>query len=73
MIFSRAVFAVLAFGGLSAIASPTPAVVEKRQDVSEVLGVIDTLSTTVDAILPQISEFTARQTTFIYTHPQYLR
>ncbi|KAJ3524634.1 hypothetical protein NMY22_g10911 [Coprinellus aureogranulatus] len=61
MLFSRAVFAVLAFTGLSAVASPTP-VIEKRQDVSEVLGVIETLSTAVDAILPQIDSLVTEGT-----------
>jgi hypothetical protein len=57
MFFSCAVFAILAFGGLSAVASPTPVVVEKRQDVSEVLGIIDALSGTVDGILSQLGEW----------------
>ncbi|RXW14963.1 hypothetical protein EST38_g10890 [Candolleomyces aberdarensis] len=54
MIFSRVVAALFAFGTISAVASPAPAVVEKREDVSDVLAVISTLQSTTGGILPQI-------------------
>lgn len=54
MIFSRVVATLFAFGTISVLASPAPVVVEKRQDVSNVLGVIGTLQSTTGSILPQI-------------------
>lgn len=57
MFFSRAVFTILALGGLSAIASPAPVVVEKRQDVNEALHIIATLDSAVSGILPQLGEW----------------
>lgn len=64
MFFSRAVFSILAFGGLSAIASPAPVVVQKRQDVSEALDIIGTLDSTVSGILPQLGEWACFRTQF---------
>ena len=58
MLFSRAVFAILAFGGLSAIASPTPVAIEERQgSASEVLVIINDLKGKVDGFLPQLGEW----------------
>ncbi|KAF9048944.1 hypothetical protein BJ165DRAFT_1342870 [Panaeolus papilionaceus] len=57
MFFSRALLSFFAVGAISTLASPTPApvdVVEKREDVSDVLAVIDTLKTSTGSILPQI-------------------
>ncbi|KAJ2922554.1 hypothetical protein H1R20_g14546, partial [Candolleomyces eurysporus] len=57
MIFTRVVAALFAFGAVSVLASPAPAVVEKRQapaDVSDVLAIIGTLQSTTGGILPQI-------------------
>jgi hypothetical protein len=59
MIFTRVFATLFAFGAVSALASPAPAV-EKRQDVSEVLAVISTLQSTTGGILPQIGMVTAR-------------
>ncbi|PPR04822.1 hypothetical protein CVT24_007082 [Panaeolus cyanescens] len=53
MFFSRALFSLLAVGAIGALASPAP-VVEKREDVSDVLAVVGNLKATTDVILPQI-------------------
>ena len=45
MIFTRVIATLFAFGTISALASPAP-VVEKREDVSDVLAVISTLQST---------------------------
>jgi len=52
MFFSRAIISFFALGAISALAHPAP--VEKRQDVSDVLAVVETLKSSTNSILPQI-------------------
>lgn len=56
MLFFPIVASFFAFGALTAVASPAPVVdtVEKRQDVSSVLAILDTLQSQTGSILPQI-------------------
>ncbi|KAH6901560.1 hypothetical protein BKA70DRAFT_1522319 [Coprinopsis sp. MPI-PUGE-AT-0042] len=54
MFFSRALFSFFAVGAISALAAPGPALVEKREDISDVLATLDTLEASNDAIIPQI-------------------
>ncbi|KIJ25928.1 hypothetical protein M422DRAFT_273066 [Sphaerobolus stellatus SS14] len=61
MIVSRILFSFLSLGAISAVATPTPVVVsdekraiEKRADVSDISGVISTLRSNTNSILPQI-------------------
>jgi len=49
----RLVASFFAFGAISALATPTP-VVEKREDVSDVLAIVGTLQSSTGSILPQI-------------------
>jgi hypothetical protein len=56
MFFSRALFSFFAVGAISAFAAPSPALVEKREDISDVLATLDTLEKSNDAIIPQIGE-----------------
>ncbi|KAG2010607.1 hypothetical protein CC2G_013418 [Coprinopsis cinerea AmutBmut pab1-1] len=53
MFFTRALFSVFAVGAIAAIAAPS-AVVEKREDISDVLAIVGTLKASTDSILPQI-------------------
>ncbi|KAF9002959.1 hypothetical protein BDQ17DRAFT_1326327 [Cyathus striatus] len=62
MFFSRvASLTVLALGVISAAA--TPAVVKKREDVSDVLAVVNTLKASTSAIIPQIDALAASDST----------
>ncbi|KIJ55982.1 hypothetical protein M422DRAFT_239159 [Sphaerobolus stellatus SS14] len=59
MIFSRVLLSFLSLGVISAVASPAPVAeekraIEKRADVSDVLGVVSTLQSSSNSILPQI-------------------
>lgn len=53
MLFFPVIASFFAFGALSAVGSPAP-VVQKRQDVSSVLSILDTLQSQTGSILPQI-------------------
>jgi hypothetical protein len=56
MLFFPIIASFFAFGALTAVASPAPAVdtVEKRQDASSVLAILSTLQSQTGSILPQI-------------------
>ncbi|GJJ12738.1 hypothetical protein Clacol_006983 [Clathrus columnatus] len=69
MIFSRVVFSLLTLGAISAVATPTPVpvsdekrAIEKRADVSDVLGVVSTLGDATGSILPQINSLISSAT-----------
>lgn len=53
MLFFPILASLFAFGTLSAVASPAP-VVEKREDVSDVLRIVNSLQSQTGSILPQI-------------------
>jgi hypothetical protein len=58
MFFARAVLAFIAVGAVSVFATPAP-VVQKRQDISDVLSVLNTLDASTKSILPQIDSLAA--------------
>jgi hypothetical protein len=53
MLFLSAVTSFLAFGAFTAAASPTPSL-KRRQDITNVLAIVDGLQSKTDSILPQI-------------------
>ena len=53
MLFLSALTSFLAFGALTVTASPTPSF-KRRQDVTDVLALVDGLQSQTDNILPQI-------------------
>ncbi|KAH6913623.1 hypothetical protein BKA70DRAFT_1397543 [Coprinopsis sp. MPI-PUGE-AT-0042] len=53
MFFSRALFSFFAIGAISALAAPS-APVAKREDITDVLAILDTLEVSTDAIIPHI-------------------
>ncbi|TFK37795.1 hypothetical protein BDQ12DRAFT_749525 [Crucibulum laeve] len=59
MIASRFLFSFLTLGVISAAAIPTAVTVEKREDVSDILAVVNTLQGSSDTILPQIDSLIA--------------
>ncbi len=58
MFFTRiaSVFCVVATFGALVLANPLPSF-EKRQDTSSIEGILSTLKSSADSILPQISAF----------------
>ncbi|KAH6913501.1 hypothetical protein BKA70DRAFT_1263055 [Coprinopsis sp. MPI-PUGE-AT-0042] len=54
MFFSRALFSFFAVGAISALAAPSPAPVAKREDITDVLAVLDSWDASTNAIIPQI-------------------
>ncbi|PPQ81850.1 hypothetical protein CVT25_013450 [Psilocybe cyanescens] len=55
MFFSQFFLPLLAFGSLSVLSAPVPSDIERRADISNVLGIVGTLQGQAGIILPEIN------------------
>ncbi|KAH6892765.1 hypothetical protein BKA70DRAFT_1571544 [Coprinopsis sp. MPI-PUGE-AT-0042] len=56
MLFTRALFSLFAVGVISALAAPSVALVERGEDMSNVLATLDTLESKNDGIISKIDK-----------------